>query len=237
MTLYIWPPITYHGSRWACIPPGPCSEKCSDTFNSLSEIALFVSVRSGEYRTVTILLILLIAGASNYWPLVMMRTNNSKRSVPTNRLPDWDLGVDYVEINAREKSKQILLNHCRKKYSFPCLGASNFDQERQKSGFQRRCNAHIGPNDIENSSSSDWRRPCIDCLSELVGNLAVCNAAPHFGDHPRYEEQVLGRLQKWPLSRLICTPYQKMTPEIQFWYIKHEYFAKKMARKAQSCPK
>ena len=53
----------------------------------------------------------------------MMRTNNSKRIVPTNRLPDWDLGVDYVEINAREKSKQILLNHCRKKYSFPCLGA------------------------------------------------------------------------------------------------------------------
>ena len=126
---------------------------------------LFVSVRSGKYRTVTILLILLIAWGSNYWPLVMMRTNNSKRSVPTNRLPDWDLGVDYVEINAREKSKQILLNHCRKKYSFPCLGASNFDQERQKSGFQRRCNAHIGPNDIENSSSSDWRRPCIDCLS------------------------------------------------------------------------
>ena len=146
----------------------------------------------------------------------MMHTNNSKRSIPTNRLPDWDLGVDYVEINAREKSKQILLNHCRKKYSFPCLGTSNFDQERQKSGFQRRCNAHIGPKNIENSSSSDWRRPCIDCLSELVGNLAVCNAAPHFGDHPRYEEQVLGRLQKWPLSRLICTPYQKMTPEIQF---------------------
>jgi hypothetical protein len=26
---------------------------------------------------------------------------------------------------------------------------------------------------------------------------------------------VLGRLQKWPLSRLICTPFQKMTPEIQ----------------------
>ena len=153
-------------------------------------------MRSGEYRTVTILLILLIAGGSNYWPLVMMRTNNSKRSVPTNRLPDWDLGVDYVEINAREKSKQILLNHCRKKYSFPCLGASNFDQERQKSGFQRRCNAHIGPNDIENSSSSDWRRPCIGCLSELVGNMAVYNAAPHFGVHPRYGEQVLGRLQK-----------------------------------------
>ena len=139
----------------------------------------------------------------------MMRTNNSKRSVPTNRLPDWDLGVDYVEINAREKSKQILLNHCRKKYSFPCLGASNFDQERQKSGFQRRCNAHIGPNDIENSSSSDWRRPCIGCLSELVGNMAVYNAAPHFGVHPRYGEQVLGRLQKWPLSRLICTPQKK----------------------------
>ena len=39
-------------------------------------------------------LLLLIAGASNYWPLVMMRTNDSKRSVPTNRLPDWDLGVD-----------------------------------------------------------------------------------------------------------------------------------------------
>ena len=96
----------------------------------------------------------------------MMRTNSSKRSVPTNRLPDWDSGVDYVETNAREKSKQILLNHCRKKYSFPCLGASNFDQERQKSGFQRRCNAHIGPNDIENSSSSDWRRLCIGCLSE-----------------------------------------------------------------------
>ena len=110
----------------------------------------------------------------------MMRTNSSKRSVPTNRLPDWDSGVDYVETNAREKSKQILLNHCRKKYSFPCLGASNFDQERQKSGFQRTCNAHIGPNDIENSSSSDWRRPCIGCLSELVGNMAVYNAAPHF---------------------------------------------------------
>ena len=151
----------------------------------------------------------------------MMRTNNSKRSVPTNRLPDWDLGVDYVEINAREKSKQILLNHCRKKYSFPCLGASNFDQERQKSGFQRRCNAHIGPNDIENSSSSDWRRLCIGCLSDLVGNLAVYNVAPHFGDHPRYEEQAHGRLQKWPRSCLICTPYQKMTPEIQFWSIKH----------------
>jgi hypothetical protein len=27
---------------------------------------------------------------------------------------------------------------------------------------------------------------------------------------------VLGRLQKWPLSRLICTPHQKMTPDIQF---------------------
>jgi len=75
----------------------------------------------------------------------MMRTNSSKRSVPTNRLPDWDSGVDYVETNAREKSKQILLNHCRKKYSLPCLDASNFDQKRQKSGFQRRCNAHIGP--------------------------------------------------------------------------------------------
>ena len=98
----------------------------------------------------------------------MMRTNNSKRSVPTNRLPDWDLGVDYVEINARGKSKQILLNHCRKKYSFPCLGASNFDQERQKSGFQRRCNAHIGPNDIENSSSSDWRRPVGHALTVAV---------------------------------------------------------------------
>ena len=146
----------------------------------------------------------------------MMRTNSSKRSVPTNRLPDWYLGVDYVEINAREKSKQILLNHCRKKYSFPCLGASNFDQERQKSGFQRRCNAHIGPNDIENSSSSDWRRLCIGCLSELVGNMAVYNAAPHFGDHPRYGEQVHGRLQKWRLSHLLCTPHQKMTPEIQF---------------------
>ena len=103
----------------------------------------------------------------------MMRTNSSKRSVPTNRLPDWYFGVDYVEINAREKSKQILLNHCRKKYSFPCLGASNFDQERQKSGFQRTCNAHIGPNDIENSSSSDWRRLCIGFLSDLVGILAV----------------------------------------------------------------
>ena len=147
---------------------------------------------------------------------MLEQAKNNKRSVPTNRLPDWDLGVDYVEINAREKSKQILLNHCRKKYSFPCLGASNFDQERQKSGFQRRCNAHIGPNDIENSSSSDWRRLCIGFLSDLVGNLAVYNVAPHFGDHPRYEEQVLGWLQKWPLSRLICTPYQKMTPEIQF---------------------
>ena len=91
-----------------------------------------------------------------------------------------------------------------------------FDQERQKSGFQRRCNAHIDPNDIENSSSSDWRRLCIGCLSELVGNMAVYNAAPHFGVHPRYGEQVLGRLQKWPLSCLICTPHQKMTPEIQF---------------------
>ena len=194
-------------------------------------------MRSGEYRTVAILLMLLIDGASNYWPLVMMRTNNSKRSVPTNRLPDWDLGVDYVEINAREKSKQILLNHCRKKYSYPCLGASNFDQEWQKSGFQRRCNAHIGPNYIENSSSSDWRQLCIGFLSDLVGNLAVYNVAPHFGDHPWYEEQAHGRLPKWPLSCLNCTPYQKMTPEIQIWYIKQEYFAKKMARKAQSCPK
>ena len=141
---------------------------------------------------------------------------SSKRSVPTNRLPDWYFGVDYVEINAREKSKQILLNHCRKKYSFPCLGASNFDQERQKSGFQRTCNAHIGPNDIENSSSSDWRRLCIGFLSDLVGNLAVYIVAPHFGDHPRYEEQAHGRLPKWPLSCLNCTPYQKMTPEIQF---------------------
>ena len=54
--------------RWACIPPCLCSEKCSNTFNSLSEITLFVSVRSGEYRTVVILLLLmlLIAGASNY---------------------------------------------------------------------------------------------------------------------------------------------------------------------------
>ena len=47
----------------------------------------------------------------------MMRTNSSKRSVQTNRLPDWYLGIDYVEINAREKSKQILLNHCRKKHT------------------------------------------------------------------------------------------------------------------------
>ena len=93
--------------------------------------------------------------AVNCWSKQLLTTSHD----------DWDSGIDYVEINAREKSKQILLNHCRKKYSFPCLGASNFDQERQKSGFQRRCNAHIGPNDIENSSSSDWRRPCIDCLS------------------------------------------------------------------------
>ena len=168
-----------------------------------------------------------IVNAVNCWSKQLLTTSHD----------DWDSGIDYVEINAREKSKQILLNHCRKKYSFPCLGASNFDQERQKSGFQRRCNAHIGPNDIENSSSSDWRRLCIGCLSDLVGNLAVYNVAPHFGYHPQYEEQAHGRLPKWPLSCLNCTPYQKMTPEIQIWYIKHEYFAKKMARKAQSCPK
>ena len=61
-----------------------------------------------------------------------------------------------------------------------------------------------------------WRRPCIGCLIELVGNMAVYNAAPHFEDHRRYGEQVHGRLQKWPLSHLLCTPHQKMTPEIQF---------------------
>ena len=165
-----------------------------------------------EYRTVTILLILLIVGTSNYWPLVMMRTNSSKRSVPTNRLPDWYLGVDYVEINAREKSKQILLNHCRKKYSFPCLGASNFDQERQKSGFQRRCNAHIGPKNIENSSSSDWRRPCIGCLSELVGNMAVYNAAPHFGVHPRYGEQAAPHFEVHPRYEEHAAPHFGVHP-------------------------
>ena len=39
-------------------------------------------------------------------------------------------------------------------------------------------------------------------------------------------EQVHHRLQKWPLSRLLCTPGKKTTPEIQFWFIKHGYFTK-----------
>jgi len=53
-------------------------------------------------------------------------------------------------------------------------------------------------------------------VSVIWWEIWLFTFAPHFGDHPRYEEHAHGRLQKWPLSCLICTPYQKITPEIQF---------------------
>ena len=65
----------------------------------------------------------------------------------------WDSGMDYVQINVQAKSKQILLSTFREKYTFPNFGAGNFDQGWHKSGLHHRCDAHIVPIHIANSSS------------------------------------------------------------------------------------